>query len=178
MIVEGATPGSVITERLLLRPPAEDDRARFLELFTDSDFMVFAGSVTPAAAEQRYDHMVEVCRRVPFGKQPVIERGSGAIIGYTGVDHIEIDGRDRLEWGYRLVPEARGLGYATEAARALLALASRSYTGELLAIIAPDNLPSARVASKLGFARWKRDLVDGDVRDLLTLTLPLDANDT
>ena len=39
-------------------------------------------------------------------------------MGYTGVDYIDFEGRTWLEWGYRPVPECRGLGYATEAGQA------------------------------------------------------------
>ena len=165
-------PEGVRTERLVVRPPREADRERFVELFRDADFMVFYPEVLNAAeASERFDHMVDVCRTVPFGKQPVVERSSGLIVGYTGVDHIGFEGRTWLEWGYRLVPERRGLGYATEASRALLAGAQQTYRGELLAIIAPENLASQNVSGKLGFRFWKQAPVDGDLRNLYTLVV-------
>lgn len=160
----------VRTARLLVRPPREADRDRFVELFRTRDFMVFhPGVLTEEEAQDRFDHMVAVCQDIPFGKQPVVELSSGRVVGYTGVDHIEVEGRTWLEWGYRLVPECRGLGYATEASQALLAKAHQTYAGELLAIIAPENLPSQNVCRKLGFTFWKQAPVDGDVRNLYTL---------
>lgn len=159
----------VRTARLLVRPPREADRDRFVELFRDEDFMVYAGVRTEEEARDRFDHMVAVCRTIPFGKQPVVELSSGLVVGYTGVDHIDLEGRTWLEWGYRLVPERRGLGYATEAGQALLAKAHRTYTGELLAIIAPENLASQNVCHKLGFTFWKQAPVEGDIRNLYTL---------
>ena len=51
-----------------------------------------------------------------FAKQPVIERATGTIVGYAGVNWFDFEGERRLEFGWRLVPEARGKGYATEAA--------------------------------------------------------------
>lgn len=158
------------TARLLVRPPEEADRGRFVELFGDEDFMVFYPAVlTAGQASDRFDHMVAVCRTIPFGKRPVVELASGRIVGYTGVDRIDFGGRTWLEWGYRLVPECRGLGYATEASRALLDQARQTCTGELLAIIAPENLASQNVARKLGFTFWKQAMVDGDLRNLSTL---------
>lgn len=162
----------VTTPRLLVRPPHEADRDRFVELFQDEDFMVYAPAVlTAEQAEARFAHMVDVCRTIPFGKQPVVERATGRVMGYTGVDRIDVDGRTWLEWGYRLVPECRGLGYATEASRALLDRAGRTYSGELLAIIDPQNVASKRVGRKLGFTFWKRATIDGDACDLYTLTV-------
>lgn len=160
------------TARLLVRPPRDADRDRFVELFRDEDFMVFYPRVlTEEAAQQRFDHMVAVCREIPFGKQPVVELCSGRVVGYTGVDHIDVEGETWLEWGYRLVPECRGRGYATEASQALLARAHRTYTGELLAIIAPDNRPSQNVCRKLGFTFWKQAPVEGEIRNLYTLSV-------
>ncbi|NGN63340.1 GNAT family N-acetyltransferase [Streptomyces sp. A7024] len=160
----------VTTPRLELRPPRESDRERFVGFFRDPDFMVFhPGAMTEVRAQARFDHMITLCATIPFAKQPVIERSSGLVVGYTGVDRIVFEGRTWLEWGYRLVPECRGLGYATEAARALLATAHRTYTGDLLAIIDPGNLPSRNVCRKLGFTYWKSAPVDGDVRNLYRL---------
>lgn len=163
-------PDVITTARLQVRPPIEADRDRFVELFCDEDFMVFYPSVlTVEKAMDRFDHMVAVCRTIPFGKQPVVELSSGLVVGYTGVDHIEIDGKTWLEWGYRLVPECRGRGYATEAGQALLAKAHQTYAGELLAIIAPENRASQNVCRKLGFTFWKQGPVEGDIRNLYTL---------
>jgi RimJ/RimL family protein N-acetyltransferase len=166
----GSDPDAVTTVRLLVRPPGEADRDRFVELFCDEDFMVFYPAVlTRQEAGNRFDHMVAVCRAIPFGKQPVVELSSGLVVGYTGVDYIDFEGRTWLEWGYRLVPECRGRGYATEASRALLARARQTYAGEILAIIAPANLASQNVCRKLGFAFWKQAPVAGDIRNLYIL---------
>lgn len=46
--------------------------------------------------------------RLTFAKQSVIERATGRIVGYCGVDWFELEGEQRLEFGWRLVREARG----------------------------------------------------------------------
>ncbi len=166
----GSDSDAVTTARLLVRPPREGDRDRFVELFRDEDFMVFYPSVlSEEDAEDRFDHMVAVCQAVPFGKQPVVERSSGLVVGYTGVDYIDFEGETWLEWGYRLVRECRGRGYATEASQALLARAHQTYAGEVLAIIAPDNLASQNVCRKLGFSFWKQAAVNGETQNLYRL---------
>ncbi|MPZ53740.1 MAG: GNAT family N-acetyltransferase [Acidimicrobiia bacterium] len=163
---------ALTTARLLVRMPREADRERFVELFCDEEFMVFyPGSLTEEEANVRFDHMVALCQTVPFGKQPVVESSSGLVVGYTGVDYIDFEGKTWLEWGYRLVSECRGLGYATEASQALLAKAHQTYTGELLALIAPENLASMNVCHKLGFTFWKQAQVEGDIRSLYTLVV-------
>jgi RimJ/RimL family protein N-acetyltransferase len=170
--VTGSDLDAVTTARLLVRPPLEADRDRFVELFCNEDFMVFYPDVlTEEEAAGRFDHMVAVCQAIPFGKQPVVELSSGLVVGYTGVDYIDIEGKTWLEWGYRLVPECRGRGYATEASQALLVKAHQTYAGELLAIIDPENLASQNVCRKLGFTFWKQAPVEGATRNLYTLTV-------
>ena len=84
----------------MVRLPQEADRERFVELFRNEDFMVFyPGVFIEKEAKDRFDHMVAVCRVIPFGKQPVIELSSGLVIGYTGIDSIDFEGKTWLEWG-------------------------------------------------------------------------------
>ncbi len=155
------------TERLELRRPAEADRAIFVALFGDDDFMAFSGGALSAVdAAARFDVMLANAAEVPFAKQPIIERSTAQIIGYCGVDWFDFEGRRRLEFGWRLVPSARGVGYATEAATALLDLAAQSFDGEILAMIDPTNEPSKRVATKLGFEFWKLAEVHGFVDEI------------
>jgi RimJ/RimL family protein N-acetyltransferase len=156
--------------RLEVRPPTEADRPRFVELFCDDAFMVFsAGALGKTEAHARFDRMLANAAELNFAKQPVIERSSGLIVGYAGVDWFDLGGQQRLEFGYRLVPEARGKGYATEASRAVLAKAAASFRSEILAIIDPINNASQGVARKLGFRFWKQAVVDDYLRNLYTL---------
>jgi RimJ/RimL family protein N-acetyltransferase len=163
---------TLVTSRLEVRPPRALDRARFVELFCNDDFMIFSGrALTQKAAHVRFDHMLAMCEVVPFAKQPIVERASDIVVGYTGVDHFTFEGEVRLEWGYRLVPESRGLGYATEASQALLARARETFSGELLAIIDPANHASQNVCRKLGFAFLKQAFADEDVANFYTLAI-------
>jgi RimJ/RimL family protein N-acetyltransferase len=161
----------VLTARLEVRPPQEPDRATFIALFTNPDFMVWHGALTEAEANSRFDHMLEMIREVPFGKQPMVDRSSGTIIGYTGVDWYEFDSGRGLEFGYRVAPPYRGRGYATEASRALLDKARESFEGEIFAMIHPENKPSLKVCEKLGFAFLRSAVLDGALRNLYRLEL-------
>lgn len=122
-------------------------------------------------ANKRFDRMVARYAEISFAKQPIVERSSQTVIGYTGVDWIDVDGQRWLEWGYRLAPAARGKGYATEASRALLTSAADECNGEILAIIHSHNQPSQNVSHKLGFRYWKTASVYGKVRNLYRMRL-------
>jgi RimJ/RimL family protein N-acetyltransferase len=145
----------------------ESDRSRLVELFTDPEFMVFSARVDTVDEANRYvDHLLEVNQQLAFAKQPIVISESGEVVGYAGVDWFELDGEQQLEWGYRLVPAARGLGIATEASRALLAEAQRTFDGTIFAIIHPENAPSIAAIKKLGFEFWKTDALYGEERQL------------
>ncbi len=161
----------MLTERLEIRPPLEADRAAMVALWSDPAFTVFSmGDLDVAQANDRFDRMLATAAELSFAKQPVVERSSGAIVGYAGVDWFELDGSRELEMGWRLAPCARGKGYATEAASVVLDIARRDGSGWLYCIIDPMNAPSHRVAAKLGFAAVGRIDMEGPV-DLLRYDL-------
>lgn len=159
--------GTVLTDRLEVRLPVDGDRRCFVELFGDAAFMEFSGGVLDeAAANRRFDRMLANAAEMPYAKQPIVERASGAIVGYTGVDRFEFEGTDEIEFGWRLVPAARGEGYATEAAAAVMTMIETSFVGTVLVMIDPTNVASQRVAAKLGFEFWKLAEVHGFVDEI------------
>ena len=161
----------MLTERLEVRLPVEADHDRMVELWSDPSFTVFSsGDMTHEEAHARFDRFLAVAAEFPFAKQPIIERSSGVIVGYTGIDWFEFEGTRDLEFGWRLAVEARGNGYATEAATAVMDVARREMDAWLYCMIDPRNAPSHGVARKVGFEPWRRVDMDGPV-DLLRLDL-------
>lgn len=62
-----------------------------------------------------------------------------------------VDGVDELEVGYHIRPGMQGHGHATEAAAASRDFARDVIGGRrLIAIINPRNIPSQRIAAKIG----------------------------
>jgi len=106
-----------------------------------------------------------------FGVWVIIERESATVvgdIGFTGPP-----GADRtVEIGYSVVPDRRGRGYATEAARALVDWAlSQPQVGVLVAGCDQENAPSIRILERIGFIRtgdtngqlrWRLDITRDD----------------
>jgi RimJ/RimL family protein N-acetyltransferase len=163
----------VRTARLEIRLVTEADRGRFLEFFSDPDFMVFSetGALDIEAANRRFDGMLALGDELAFCKQAVIEESTGTTVGYVGVDYFEYRGERRLELGYRLVAGARGRGYGTESARGLLEMAGETWRGELLAIIDPKNEPSRTVIGKLGFEFVENIPTGGNGTDIYRLVI-------
>lgn len=165
--------GAISTDRLTIRPVVESDRPWYVGLFMDPDFMIYTatGPLDPEAATARFDHMLAFSGELGFAKRVIIDPSTGASLGYVGVDEFQFRGETRLEFGYRLVREARGMGYATEAAGVVLEVARREWHGELLAFIDPANGASRNVLAKSGFQFVERTLVEGRVTEVHRLVI-------
>jgi RimJ/RimL family protein N-acetyltransferase len=86
-----------------------------------------------------------------FGLQWIISKETNKKIGMVGLLLQEIESKSQIEIGYHLLPEYRGLGYATEAAKMFkdFAFDVLSYD-EIISIIHPGNYNSQKVALNNG----------------------------
>lgn len=143
------------TPRLLLRPFLASDEREFLPNLLCPEFMVYSpsGALDSDRALSRFIELVRGFKENCLGKLAVIEKGSGNIIGYCGIESCEIEGQWFRELGFRLTARSRNRGYATEAARAVLLYERGQGLKELIAFTEPDNVPSINVLSKLGFSK-------------------------
>ena len=85
----------------------------------------------------------------PYGPYQLVRRADAVVIGGAGFHGPPVGGE--VEIAYAVVPSARGNGYATEAIRALVDLAAASGARSVSAVVAADNVASARVALAAGF---------------------------
>ncbi|GGL32498.1 N-acetyltransferase [Planomonospora parontospora subsp. antibiotica] len=98
-----------------------------------------------------------------YGHRQIIERDSGLVVGSIGLFWPPDDGA--LEIGYGIVPSRRGLGYASEAARALTGFALTAPGVHMVyADVELSNPPSIRVLEKAGFQRSHTDTEQGTAR--------------
>lgn len=80
----------------------------------------------------------------------VIDPSIARVIGDIGFHEPMRDGAT-VEFGYSLVPEARGHGYATEACAAMIRWTfAHTKVAQVIAQIDPANIASLRVTAKLG----------------------------
>lgn len=140
------------TERLLLRGFRAYDVRPHAEMCADPEVMEFLGGVAEAPHAWRALALHAGHWELRgYGNWALERRSDGAFIGRAGFYNPE--GWPGLELGWALARPAWGDGYATEAARAAIAWAWSALDAErLIAIIAPGNVRSERVAARLGFA--------------------------
>lgn len=147
------------TERLLLREWRDADLVPYAAMYADPDVMRHLGG--PVDREQAWRNMALMAGHWTlrgYGNWVLERRADGRFLGRAGLWRPE--GWPGLELGWALARDAWGAGYATEAARASAAWAARTLGArELIALIAPGNAASLRVAERLGMAaREQREL--------------------
>lgn len=141
---------TLVTPRLILRPTDAEDFERWAEFCADPVTMRFLGGVQPRATAWRTMAMMAGSWVVRgYGMFSLLERSTGRWVGRIGPWQPE--GWPGTEVGWGLHPDAGGKGYAVEAATAAIdwAFAQLGWT-EVVHAIAPENLPSAKVAERLG----------------------------
>ena len=135
------------TERLILRAPAAEDYTLWLRIGTEPGCEYIGGPVTPRNAW--YDFCGHVACWLLHGHGPfvLIRREDGTGLGFVFVGYEWADTEPELGWF--LVQEARGHGYASEAATAICDWAL-GLLPTFVSCVSPDNAPSTRLAQRLG----------------------------
>lgn len=93
--------------------------------------------------------------------------GTRKIIGSAGFHSPPAVGR-RVEVGYRVEPDFRRQGVATEVVRALFDWSAREHgVTRFRAAVAPDNMPSLALIERLGFRQVGAQIDDIDGKELV-----------
>mgnify|MGYP003402086804 FL=1 len=153
-------PQPIETERLLLRRSRPEDAATISAYRSDPNVNRQQGW-DRTDLEGVLADIVEMSGRSPgepggWVQFTVEERGGGRIVGDVGLS--VADGEPGvIKVGYTIDPAFQGLGYATEAIRALVAYAFETLGAELVrAHASAENAPSIRVAEKVGMRLVER----------------------
>jgi RimJ/RimL family protein N-acetyltransferase len=149
------------TERLVVRDWTHDDAERLLDTYSRPDVVRFLGSAPRLmdsldTAHERIDRALarsaeDRAAGLPTGWWAVERKDTGVVAGTVAL--VTVDGsRDpaaQVEVAWTLHPDSQGNGYATEAARAVLARGHAAGISEVLALTDPANLPSQAVCRRL-----------------------------
>ncbi len=141
------------TLRLRLRRPRLSDAPGLLRFLGDAEAMRYTVKLADLRDCRRHIAGHECQRRDKgYGPWTVLERRSGAIIGFGGLYDDPFDVGWGPEVSYRFAPWAWGKGYATELTEFCVKLACEELgLAEISAFAHPDNVASRRVLEKAGF---------------------------
>ena len=151
------------TERLVLRRWRESDRDAFAELNANPQVMAhFPALLTRPESDFVLEQLEAGFERSGFGIW-CVERFDGAFLGLTGLSVVPFEEHftPAVEVGWRMLPEAWGHGYATEAARESLRFGFDEVgLREIVSFASAGNERSIAVMGRLGMHRD----VDGDFK--------------
>ena len=137
------------TPRLILRPTRMEDFPRWAESMAHPSARFIGGPQTPEAAWRGLMTMAGAWSLTGVAMFSLIERSSGLWMGRIGPWKPEGWPGNEVGWGVH--PEAAGRGYALEAAAAAMDYAFDVLGwDDVIHCIDPDNIPSQRLAQKLG----------------------------
>lgn len=161
---------TIETERLILRPHRLDEFEAYANFWADPEVVRFITGV-PSTRENSWGRMLRVTgmwHLMGFGFLAIEEKATGRFLGEAGFQDMRrefqpsIEGT--LETGWALIPSVHGLGYATEAAGAMVDWGTTHFPHmEMTCIISPENDASLRVAAKLGFRETARTDYHGPI---------------
>ena len=140
----------IVTERLILRPPAKEDLDGFTAFHADAETMRFlGGTISRAEAWRVLCTMAGSWTINGYSMFSCLLRDTGTWIGRVGPWQPE--GWPGTEVGWGILREYGGKGFAGEAATAAVdyAFGQLGWT-DVIHTIDPDNIGSIKVAEKLG----------------------------
>ncbi|MEW1693586.1 GNAT family N-acetyltransferase [Streptomyces sp. NPDC091265] len=147
------------TPRLLLRPMTVLDAEQLVSGTPADGVRWAAGYPSPgerAAATRFLNTCADTGDPSPFGSYEIRLREDGTVIGGLGFHSVpDTDGNVTI--GYGLVPSAQGMGYASEALRALLRFARDRGVVCVLGDTDLDNVASQRVMTAAGMRLVRED---------------------
>lgn len=152
------------TDRLLLRRFRASDLAAFAQLNADARVTEYlAGALSRDQSDALVDRIEAHFDEHGFGLFALEVTGVAPFAGYVGlsVPRFEAAFTPCVEIGWRLAAEHWGCGYASEAARAVLAHGFDVVgLDEIVSFTVPANTRSRRVMEKLGMSRRAADDFD------------------
>ncbi len=147
------------TERLILRPWQERDRAPLKRILGDPEVRRFyPAPATPAEVDAQMDASVAHAQTDGFHMQAVEHKASGELVGLLGLARLNATMQrltgGEVEIGWQFDKRFWGQGLAPEAAQAWLEHAwTVLQLAEVVAYTAAINQPSQRVMQKIGMTR-------------------------
>lgn len=149
----------ITTEWLHIRDLEREDLDSMVALWTDPIVKREMGTYGPQVSEEVLPWIEDAIshnRAVPrfAHNSAIVESSSGLVTGWIGFGKPSKPGIGDLDFGYSVLPEFRGRGYATEALSAVIEfcfaeVGANSVFGETM----PANVASARVMEKVGMQR-------------------------
>ncbi len=161
------TETTLTTERLILTPAGVDDFTEIAALWKDEAFTQFIMGRALSDEEVWFRLLRDIGHwaALGYGNWSIRLKDGGAYLGSVGVLNYRREmtpAFDAPELGWGVDPAYQGQGYAAEALTAALAWADRTLgAARTVCMIAPDNLPSLKLAARVGYRPYAETTYNG-----------------
>ena len=158
------------TERLLLRGPQASDFATYEAFYSDAEASKFYdGPLSSGNAWRVLAMDLGHWQLRGFGRWSIVNRDNGEMVGSCGLWWPEGWPRSELTWW--IMPEARRMGFASEASRSAIRFGYEDLGWDLVEThMDDDNLAARALVERLGGAPIIRELFpDGKERTVYSL---------
>jgi RimJ/RimL family protein N-acetyltransferase len=145
----------IVTDRLILRPWRDAELPILAAWNADPRMMLHFGRTrTHEETAARFELMRQWQGERGFSFWAAERKADGRVVGNVGLKPLTVPWPEPgdIEIGWLVAHEEWGQGYAVEAAAAALEQGLR-LAPRVIAMIAPRNLPSVRVAERIGMLR-------------------------
>ncbi len=161
----------LITLRLIGTPTAPSDFADLRAIHADPRAMAtLSGDGAPFTEDQTrafLDRAADHWKSYNFGLWTFRDKSTGAFVGYGGIKHTLVEGRDEIELAYAITADNWRKGYASEISRAALDHAFNTlHLSHVVAFTLPHNKASRRVMEHCGF-KYQRDITHATLPHVL-----------
>lgn len=151
---------NIQTDRLLFRRYSDEDFDFLHSLTADPEVMQYIGNGKTRDRDGSLHFLYWIYKGYKadpaLGLMLLVRKEDGKPVGQAGLVPQKVENKDEIEVGYWISRDFWGLGYATEAAKAL-----RDYglytlkKARLVSLINPANTASRKVAENIGMALEK-----------------------
>lgn len=140
------------TERLFLRKITLDDKENMFRLHSDPDVQKYTGEPVVESIEEIEKAIrirVKDYEKYGYGRWATFLKNEMQFVGWAGLAYLPEF--DKIDLGYRFLPEFWGSGLATEASRAILTYGfEKLELKRIIAIAMKENKASIKVMEKVG----------------------------
>ncbi|MCI5056945.1 MAG: GNAT family N-acetyltransferase [Flavobacteriales bacterium] len=163
------------TQRLSFRLLEDSDFAAWMSLFDSEDTARFLGIDPRLTQEEQckewFKRSFARYEKGLGGMNAIVEKSSGNLVAQCGLLIQTVEGVERMEIGYSVLPKYRNQGYASEAAQKCRDFAFENrFWDDIISIVHIENEPSAKVAEKNGMNLRKQTEYKGTPIYLFEIT--------
>ncbi|MEL6538116.1 MAG: GNAT family N-acetyltransferase [Bacteroidota bacterium] len=158
------------TERLIIRPTAQEDADFLFELMNTPKWLQFIGDRNITSLEKAKEYikvkMTPQLVRLGYSSYTVITKEGGVKVGNCGL--YDREGLEGIDIGFAFLPAHEKKGYAYEASNRIKEAAFEDFGIETIcAITAKGNVSSQRLLEKLGLRQHGTTVLPNETEELL-----------